>query len=301
MKKPLNRHTDGDACAPACTCCYGLLIDVTGTDVHRLATSLQLDPSVLVTKCSSEELDDDLGFCLEPAGATFTLVLRQRGTTRRRCALLIGPLAGTGQTRCGVYADRPAACRAYPAEIAPALPDGTPVAGGRVQRRSIARCPLGAFGALAGSLADLSPPADLSPARDDAGSDNAGSVDIDGEFPDAALTAAMDDAIWRPQLRDEQIGVDLHRIVTWRWNRHVLVADRRFRIGEFLAYLIDVHDRLSEAWKGLQRRRDWPALREAWGRALDDGTSPFLSPPGDTPELAPIHPVLRRIVATVEG
>ena len=252
--------TNTDTCV-ACKCCFGLLIDVTGFDVHRLVRSLLLDAASLVTTAPSEELDDDLGFCLEPGGETFTLILRQRGTASPRCALLLGPMGAGAETRCGVYPIRPAACRSYPAELEPGPKGG-------MRRRSIARCPIGSFTASAAAS--------------------------------GAPTEAMDES-WRPLVRDEQIGVDVHRIVTWRWNRHVLVADRRFRLADLLAYLIDVHDRLDPTWNRLTHRRDWPALREAWGHGLDAGTSPFLARPYETPELDAVRPLLHRIVATIEA
>ena len=93
--------TNTDTCV-ACKCCFGLLIDVTGFDVHRLVRSLLLDAASLVTTAPSEELDDDLGFCLEPGGETFTLILRQRGTASPRCALLLGPMGAGAVAAAGL-------------------------------------------------------------------------------------------------------------------------------------------------------------------------------------------------------
>ena len=317
------RRMGADKGSPVCNCCFGLLVDVTGADVHRLARSLHLDPATLVTTCGSDELDDDLGFCLEPGGQTFLLVLRQRGATRPRCALLIGPLGGTQATRCGVYADRPMACRAYPAELAFGREEET----ARVRRRSIARCPVDAFGAtpchptppaapatqIPKGRAEASGGADPTAGRDARGPKvRADAKDVteatdasdamDANATDASgVTDAMDDAVWRPQIRDEQLGIDLYRIVTWRWNRHVLAANRRFRLAEFLRYLLDVYDRLAPLSEQLATGPDWSAQREAWGGALDDGTSPFLAPARKTPELGPIRPTLHQMVTIVEG
>lgn len=250
-----------EACV-SCKCCFGLFIDVTGLDLYRLAVSLHLDPMTLVTTAPSDETDDDLGFCLEPGGPTKTLILRQRGTTKRRCALLLGPLGTNGETRCGVYPIRPAACRSYPAEFAPDAP-------GQVRRRSIARCPVGSFTPSA--------------------------------VEDATLTEAMDASTWGPLLRDEQIGLDVHRIVTWRWNRHVLAGGRRLSLAELVGYLMAVHERLAPVWAVISERPDWSLQREAWGSAIDNGISPFLAPPGETPALDPIRTELRDLVAIIES
>ena len=252
---------NGETCL-SCKCCFGLLIDVTGFDLHRLATSLRLDPMALVTTAPSDETDDDLGFCLAPGGPTKTLILRQRGTTRRRCALLLGSLGANDETRCGVYPIRPAACRSYPGEFSP---DGE----GQVQRRSIARCPVGSFTPSSGQ--------------------------------DPTLNEAMDASTWAPLIRDEQIGLDIHRIVTWRWNRHVLACGRRRSLAEFVGYLMEVHERLAPVWRAIVDRPDWPSHRDAWGGAIDDGISPFLAPADATPALDGIRVDLRELVAVIES
>ena len=244
---------DGAGSCVGCSCCFGLLIDITGSDVHRLARGLALDPRSFVTQCPSDETDDDIGFSLEPGGETFTLVLRQRSAAHSRelivehgrpCTFLLGPIQGT--TRCGVYGLRPRACRSYPAEILH----------GEVSLRGIARCP---------------------------------------------VSTALTGAGWRPDVREEQIEGDLHRVVVWRWNRHVLMAPDRCRFDDYLGYLVDVHDRLAPIWASLTTRPDWPALRESWGISLDDGNSAFLSAPGALPALGEITGELRNCVATIES
>ena len=251
MKNPIEACDSTDCVG--CSCCFGLLIDVTGSDVHRLARSLALDPNAFVGSCTSDETDDDIGFSLEAGGPTYTLVLRQRAGAHDRaliaehgrpCTFLLGPVGGA--TRCGVYADRPRACRSYPAEVL----------AGEVVVRSIARCPVG--------------------------------------------TKVVGRA-WRDDVRNEQIEGDLHRIVVWRWNRHVYMADRPQRLGDYLRYLLAVHDQLQPAWSSIVNRADWATLREVWGGYLDDGHSAFLSAGDDVPALAPIAHDIACCVGVVES
>lgn len=241
-------HTSGAGAAttPAtcqtCNCCFGILVDVTGLDVWRLATALSLAPSDFVETCPSEETDDDIGVMLEPGGETFTLVLRRQ--TTQACTFLLGPIGDRGLYRCGPYDHRPAACRSYPAEIAE---PGAPV---RV--RSVARCPVGT---------DLS------------------------------------DAPWRTFVRDEQILIDIHRLVVWRWNRHVLTTGETFDLDAYLGYLLEVHDRLEPAWQALTERDDWAEGRERWGATLDEGASPFFD---DEPSLQAWMDDARALIGVIE-
>ena len=114
----------------------------------------------------------------------------------------------------------------------------------------------------------------------------------------------MGDEAWRAAVEDEQIETDVHRIVAWRWNRHVLTASRAVDEPEaaYLDYLVGVSDRLLALWDdGLRRRADWPALRHLWFKALTRGDSPFLSSADELAELRPWWPNILAVAHAVES
>jgi Fe-S-cluster containining protein len=100
-------------CSSCGQCCRGYVVPVCGYDVWRISRELRVDPAAFVVAWQEEEPGSD-GFRLEPDGPLFTLVLDKRSWARQRsaCVFLMG-LPG-GQARCGIYGQRPVACRSYP-------------------------------------------------------------------------------------------------------------------------------------------------------------------------------------------
>jgi Fe-S-cluster containining protein len=130
-------------CASCGQCCRGYVVPVCGFDVWRISRELRVDPAAFVVAWQEEEPGTD-GFRLEPEGPLFKLVLDKRSWSRQRsaCVFLMG-LPG-GQDRCGIYGQRPVACRSYPMLL---------VSGGVVLRDD-PLCPPGAW-----SSADVRDPA----------------------------------------------------------------------------------------------------------------------------------------------
>jgi len=121
----------------ACTgrCCRSAVVNVCGYDVWRLASTQRLRPEQFTVVFPHETLACDsflLGVDLPPFG----LALDKRGRGRQGqfranspCIFLIG--LQDGSERCGMYADRPLACQAYPMSIW----------GGEVYQRRDVLCP----------------------------------------------------------------------------------------------------------------------------------------------------------------
>ena len=113
-------------------CCRQYLVPLTCFDVHALARALVLHPEQFAELVPDADPD---GIRLEPGGPTFSIVLARRDPAAERppCVFLM-ELPG-GAARCGVYADRPLACRAFPM---------TPSAGGAAVLPDIP-CPAGSW------------------------------------------------------------------------------------------------------------------------------------------------------------
>ena len=94
-------------------CCRSYIVPVTGFDVWRISTGQRLAPeSYLVAGHQREENSE--GFMLDPDGRPYFLALDKRGRFNRYqpCVFLMS-LVG-GEDRCGIYSDRPSACKVYP-------------------------------------------------------------------------------------------------------------------------------------------------------------------------------------------
>ena len=130
-------------CATCGACCRSYLVPVCGQDVWRIATSQRLDPEAFLFACPQDAPAPD-GFRLRHDGPTHGLALDKQGPLRatQPCVFLLR--LGGGHDRCGVYADRPVVCRAYPMSAW----------GERVAQRDDALCPSDAW-----TAADVSLPA----------------------------------------------------------------------------------------------------------------------------------------------
>ena len=102
-----------DPCAPCGLCCRSYLVPVYGHDVWRIATRRGRRPESFLFACEQEKVDS-AGFRLEPGGATYALALgkKERLEATQPC-IFLAELEG-GESRCGIYPDRPVACASYP-------------------------------------------------------------------------------------------------------------------------------------------------------------------------------------------
>jgi Fe-S-cluster containining protein len=140
---PSAKQPSATPCASCGVCCRTYVVPVCGYDVWRISRGLQLDPSSFLVAWQEEEPGTD-GFRLEPDGPRFTLVRDKRSWARQRSACVFLMSLPGGQARCGIYGQRPVACRSYPMLL---------VNGGVVLRDDL-MCPPGAW-----STADVRDPA----------------------------------------------------------------------------------------------------------------------------------------------
>jgi Fe-S-cluster containining protein len=103
-------------CATCGACCRDYVVPVFGHDVWRISTGQRLSPEHFVVAYPQKAAALD-GFLLEAGGVSFSLALDKRGPFKagRSCVFLV-ELVG-GHARCGIYAQRPVVCRAYPMTI----------------------------------------------------------------------------------------------------------------------------------------------------------------------------------------
>jgi Fe-S-cluster containining protein len=99
-------------------CCFAYVVPVTGYDVWRIATQMQLGPEQFAVAMTARK-EQPTAFHLENAERAYTLVLdKQEGEPdddERACTFWL-PI-GDGYGRCSVYAARPNVCRTYPAYL----------------------------------------------------------------------------------------------------------------------------------------------------------------------------------------
>jgi Fe-S-cluster containining protein len=124
-----------DPCATCGACCRGYYVPLSGFDLWRLRRATGLDPSDFVV-AFEQEASAEIAFRLRKGGDSYELALEKQGSFAigQPCVFL-EELPG-GVTRCGVYADRPGVCRAYPMK-----PDPT----GAMALRPRALCPPGSW------------------------------------------------------------------------------------------------------------------------------------------------------------
>ena len=134
---------DATPCASCGVCCRSYVVPVCGFDVWRISRELRLKPETFLVAWQEEEPGTD-GFRLEPAGPLFTLALDKRSWARQQSACVFLLSFPGGQSRCGIYALRPLACRSYPMLLVRSA----------VRLREDPLCPPGAW-----SSADVADPA----------------------------------------------------------------------------------------------------------------------------------------------
>jgi len=103
------------ACATCGACCRSYVVPVCGHDVWLLSTRQRLAPEqFLVAYGQAPGSTAREAFRLEAGGPLLGLALDKRGRFKPSspCVFLYD-LAG-GQSRCGVYAERPVVCETYP-------------------------------------------------------------------------------------------------------------------------------------------------------------------------------------------
>jgi Fe-S-cluster containining protein len=88
-------------------------VPLCGRDVWRISREVHLAPERFVVAWREEDDGPDR-FRLEPDGPRYTLVLGRRGWSAERSACLFLLTLPGGHDRCGIYADRPVVCHAYP-------------------------------------------------------------------------------------------------------------------------------------------------------------------------------------------
>jgi Fe-S-cluster containining protein len=98
-------------------CCHATRVIVTGRDVWRIASSLELAPWAFTRYAEATAGAPD-GFRLEPGGAPYQVVLAKRGRVGEEGApcLFLWKLAD-GHAQCGLGDGRPLSCQAYPALV----------------------------------------------------------------------------------------------------------------------------------------------------------------------------------------
>lgn len=97
-------------------CCKRYFVNLSGFDVWKIATALQMSPSQFAVLAQEEE-PSPVGFRLDSTKTTFSLVLDKRPGPDgvQQCIFLMNLSGGCG--RCGIYPHRPAACRVFPAHL----------------------------------------------------------------------------------------------------------------------------------------------------------------------------------------
>jgi len=94
-------------------CCSHNLINVCGSDIWRIATSLQVEPGAFLAFADMDG-ESPYNFKLDSSERAYCAALypKQGPEGEPRCIFLME--LPNRQTRCGIYALRPIACHAYP-------------------------------------------------------------------------------------------------------------------------------------------------------------------------------------------
>ncbi len=97
-------------------CCYHYRVHLTGFDLFRISSLLDLAPEQFATFVETEADDPD-GFTFDASGARYALVLAKSTDTRcfGGCVFLVRTNDGTH--RCGLDNLKPAQCGLYPAYV----------------------------------------------------------------------------------------------------------------------------------------------------------------------------------------
>jgi len=105
--------TPPDPCATCGLCCRVYVVPLVGRDVWRISTRQRLAPEEFVVVYPNPPGAID-GFRLAPDGPLYAMALAKKGRYARHRACVFLLELGGGYSRCGIYADRPDACRVYP-------------------------------------------------------------------------------------------------------------------------------------------------------------------------------------------
>lgn len=105
-------------CRNCSRCCRAYLVPITGRDIWRIWRSQRLAPSKFALSVEMEEERPD-AFRLVANGDFQILILDKAGELRPDSPCIFLMQLPGGFDRCGIYQDRPSACRAYPMVPAP--------------------------------------------------------------------------------------------------------------------------------------------------------------------------------------
>lgn len=109
----------GDPCARCGVCCHAYFVPLSGYDVWHISRALSIEPAEFVVALSARP-GAEIGFQLCQNGDTFELALEKQGPFQAGQPCMFLEKRPNGVSRCGIYADRPAVCRAYPMKATPA-------------------------------------------------------------------------------------------------------------------------------------------------------------------------------------
>ncbi len=135
LRDPAAETAGGDPCSTCGACCRGYYVPVTGFDLWRICRARGLDPGDFVV-AFGQQPGAAFGFRLRQDGECYELALEKRGRFRLGQPCIFLEELPDGVSRCGIYAQRPGVCRAYPIRPNPA---------GVMVFRTNALCPSGAW------------------------------------------------------------------------------------------------------------------------------------------------------------
>jgi Fe-S-cluster containining protein len=112
-------------CRTCGNCCRWYVVGVSGFDIWRISSQQRLHPMQFLIAYDRKG-DGLTRFRLEPGGEALSLALDKRGQAElehtQPCVFLM--TLRDGHERCGIYADRPDACRIYPFDVNGDAPGG---------------------------------------------------------------------------------------------------------------------------------------------------------------------------------
>jgi Fe-S-cluster containining protein len=103
-----------DPCATCGVCCRAYYVPISGFDLWRISRTRGIEPADFVV-AYPQRAGGEFGFQLSDGGELYELALEKQGAFQigQPCVFLESLDDGCA-SRCGIYADRPAVCRAYP-------------------------------------------------------------------------------------------------------------------------------------------------------------------------------------------
>jgi len=127
-----------DPCGTCARCCKSYVVTVCGYDVWLICTQLRFSPEQFLVVFPPAEPGLD-SFLLESGGPPLGLMLDKQGPLKAKQPCIFLMHFGGGVERCGIYAQRPVVCQAYPMTLLH----------GDVQQRDNVLCPPDAWPAAA--------------------------------------------------------------------------------------------------------------------------------------------------------